>query len=145
MPSRLHLLFLCLSTLCWLCAGACFAGTDQKATQYKQGLKSYQSGNYLEAARLLKKATEADPGDASAHYYLANSLAYLHFKEEAAREYEACLQLNPSAQYSQYCRLALDKLKHNKVSSSGTTGGDAHPTIRTPHSLDNDVRQAESL
>jgi len=76
----------------------------------EDGIKQYNAGNYSEAIGLLGAAEHTEFNDAILHYYMAAALVRTNQKEEAIREYNIALSLQPKGQLADYCRRALQSL-----------------------------------
>jgi tetratricopeptide (TPR) repeat protein len=74
---------------------------------YADGVADYRMGRYMQAATKLKVATQSEPTNAYAHYYLANALVRTGEHERAAEEYRVCYMLDPRGGVSTYCAAAL--------------------------------------
>ncbi|MBX9687644.1 MAG: tetratricopeptide repeat protein, partial [Candidatus Obscuribacterales bacterium] len=90
-----------LLSFCWQPAQA-----DSLAS-LRQGIEKYRARDYNQALKLLAKASEEDPYNAEAHYYLANAHVFLHDGNAAMAEYSRCFELEPLSNYGQYSRQAL--------------------------------------
>jgi len=87
--------------------GSLFSAPVFSREAYDEGLDNYYAGRYEEAAVCFSRATDQDPDDPSAHYYLANSLAYLEDHEDAVEEYQICYQLAPHGKLAGYCQVGI--------------------------------------
>lgn len=74
---------------------------------FDEGMKHASAGRHEYAAFYLRQAAHDEPNNPYVHYYLANSLVYLHKHDEAVREYMASYRLDPFGPVSGYCRRAL--------------------------------------
>src|SRR5262245_15406890 len=97
--SLLALLFVFLS------ASATFAADVTQITPAdltRQGIASYNRGDYNGAVRLLSARARLAPADGNVYYYLGH--CYLHNKQNgaAASMFAACVRVAPNSQAGRY-------------------------------------------
>jgi tetratricopeptide (TPR) repeat protein len=98
-----------LSILCiFLITTSAFAKAG--STKFKQGVLQYKNGNYIGASETMQAVIAADPGDAVAHYYLAISYVQIGKKDEAIKEYNNVIALNPASKLISYSKQGLSYL-----------------------------------
>src|ERR1700761_5215761 len=73
----------------------------------EEGIAKYRAGDYSEAAGLLGAALSTEFGNPILHYYLADSYLKQNDKENAIKENQIALALQPKGQVGDYCRKAL--------------------------------------
>lgn len=98
-----------LSIIClFLITGNAFAKAE--SAKFKQGVQQYKIGNYIGATEIMQQVTAADPGNAVAHYYLAISYVQIGKKDEAIKEYNNVIALNPAPKLVSYSKQGLSYL-----------------------------------
>ncbi|MDD3012178.1 MAG: tetratricopeptide repeat protein [Candidatus Gastranaerophilales bacterium] len=80
------------------------------SSNFKQGVLQYKSGNYIGSMETMQSIVKNDPGDAVAHYYLAISYVKLGKKNDAAKEYNNVISLNPASKLVDYAKQGLGYL-----------------------------------
>lgn len=106
-----------------LIAAPASAGNLQLAEQ------QYKLGNYEKTRQFCLTEIISHPGNAGAHYLLGNALLQLSRKNEAIREYQAAINLEPDSTAGKYSRAALAGLMPPPkpaavpAPSAGTQGG----------------------
>jgi len=79
-------------------------------SKFKLGVQQYKSGNYIGCSETMKDVVNADPGNAVAHYYLAISYVQIGNKNEAIKEYNNVISLNPKSGLINYAKQGLNYL-----------------------------------
>jgi len=97
---------LIISILCiFVITGSAYAKGNSNL--FKQGVLQYKTGNYIGSMETMNKVVKNDPGDAIAHYYLAISYVKLGRKDEASKEYNNVISLNPASKLVDYAKKGL--------------------------------------
>ncbi|MBE2211066.1 MAG: sulfotransferase [Xanthomonadaceae bacterium] len=91
------------------------AGATDPLTIDTLGVIYSQGNDNLKAAKLFKQAAEMVPGNASYRFNHATSLTFIGELDEAEREYEACLAIDPKYWKA---HLALAQLKKQSTQSN---------------------------
>jgi tetratricopeptide (TPR) repeat protein len=87
------------------------AGSQLGAEYYKEGLASYQSGDYEAAVTALTKAAAYDSTNVDAYFNLANSYRRLEKNDEAIAVYEKIIELFPSTERASRSQSYINELK----------------------------------
>jgi tetratricopeptide (TPR) repeat protein len=103
---------------------------------YSDGVADYENGRYQSAVVNLAKGVGAEPGNAFAHYYLANALVKCGDHKQALDEYRSSLMLEPTGSVSVFCRAALKGYRMplptmEEAQSYRDTVGGAHAVHQT--------------
>ncbi len=77
------------------------------AAAFEDGLESYNSRRYHEAAVAFTKASIQEPGKQIYRYYLANCLVHLKKHDRAIDEYRAAYSIDPKSSYGDFSAQAL--------------------------------------
>src|SRR5262249_45086446 len=77
--------------------------------EFATGLQHYNAGRFPEAVIAFSTVADRNPYDQAAHYYLANSLAYLKDYQGAFDEYQMCYQLDPNGTYAAYSKVGMQR------------------------------------
>jgi tetratricopeptide (TPR) repeat protein len=72
-------------------------------------LQHYNAGRFPDAVIAFSTVADRNPYDQAAHYYLANSLAYLKDYQGAFDEYQMCYQLDPNGTYAAYSKVGMQR------------------------------------
>ena len=93
-----------------LLAGFLGSGLPALAGDFEDGCTLYSIKHYKNAELSFKKALDANPSYAPAHYYLG--MIYLNGGKtaQAKKEFQTCLNLRPDATTTQYCQSILARL-----------------------------------
>ena len=85
------------------------AQTDKlkSASYLSMAIRDFQVRQYKKSEIELRAAISEDPGNPTAHYYLADTLVYLGRHDEAVEEFRRSYRLDPFGPVSGYCRKAL--------------------------------------
>jgi hypothetical protein len=122
---------LIISILCMLImTGSVYAKANLSG--FRQGIQQYKAGNYVGCMQAMQDVIRNDPGNAVARYYLAITYVKLGNKDEATKEYNNVISLNPESKLIEYAKLGLSYL-----SGTATPGTPATPSTpgATPESL----------
>lgn len=95
-------------TACILSGGLSVAAGAASNPFFDQGTSYYQRGDYLAASAAFSWAVRQTPGDANAHYCLANTLVKLGRVAEAQPHYVAAIRLTKDPTIKNYSELALN-------------------------------------
>lgn len=87
---------------CWLTQSAAQAST------FDVGVKQYRQGNIIAARGSFEQVLQEQPGNAYAHYYLANCLGRQGHGKQALANYERAKKLSAHPQLQEYCDLAIN-------------------------------------
>jgi tetratricopeptide (TPR) repeat protein len=79
----------------------------KSASYLSMAIRDFQIYQYKKAEMELRAAISEDSGNATAHYYLADTLVYLNRHDEAVEEFKRSYRLDPYGPVSGYCRKAL--------------------------------------
>jgi tetratricopeptide (TPR) repeat protein len=127
-----------------ICSSPIMALSSSAATrEFQEGIASYQSGNYTQAAAYFKLACAKEPASPDAHYYYANTLAYLRDGRNAIIEYQNCLRSHPSGVEAEYARAALEA--YNAQIPISQTYSPQMEARSLPGALEQTFQQAERL
>jgi tetratricopeptide (TPR) repeat protein len=105
---RLFLQLLVFSIL--LCHACSHIPAIAAENYFEQAQHYYGAGEIATAKQYLQKELAVHPKNAIAHYYLANSLLKSGQNNEAIKEYQSCISIDPQCPSAQYSRLALNSL-----------------------------------
>jgi formylglycine-generating enzyme required for sulfatase activity len=86
------------------------AERDRAQAFFKQAFELFQGGAFEAARNRFRQGLEIDPGNALAHYYLAETLMRLKNAGEARRHYELTVALEPAIKEAALAEVALQKL-----------------------------------
>ena len=70
----------------------------------------FDRGNYHAAESRFREALQLNPNDPRAMYDLAQAMENLHQVQQAVKEYQACIDLQPTGSYADRSRKALEHL-----------------------------------
>ena len=74
-----------------------FSCNNKTAEEHiNNGIKQTENQQYNKALSSFKKAIEAEPDNALAHYTLAGIYTYMNMNEEAINEFKKAIDLDPS-------------------------------------------------
>jgi len=83
------------------------ASASTGATELLNGIASYNSGDYASAITHLRRATAADPTNATAHYYFACAFQHSGDPNNAIVEYHLAQELDREGTIKKYASKAL--------------------------------------
>ncbi|GEM_PF-1288341 len=87
-----------------------------------QAVQAYNSGQYLQAVQSCLASIRQNFDNATAHYYLASSLAQLNQPGEALNEYKIAYCLcPPHSQMASFCRLAIDTYQNKQINKQAVS------------------------
>lgn len=100
--------------LVWLCAlvlltlGTAWAATAQQ--HFAEGFEFIKAGKLQQAASKFEAGLKAEPGNAQAHFYLAETYLGLKQNDQAKAHYQKALQLDPFGPAAQDAKDRLGQL-----------------------------------
>lgn len=113
-----------------------------QSTDLQQGIASYNASDHLKAVSYFHSHLAKNQSDATAHYYLANSLLKLGQQEKALSEYRRAFDLSSDATMKRYCTLAIQKATANATQEASPAKPTADETAVTK-SLERIKQQSE--
>jgi Flp pilus assembly protein TadD len=103
-----------------LAAGLCRCRPPVRPTEIGLGVAASESGRWDEAVTLWMKAVAADPSSAAAHNNLAVAYEQGGRSEDARKEYETALKLDPG---NTYIRENLRRFTENRETAAKRKAG----------------------
>lgn len=119
-----------------LISGSAFA--KAQPSKLRMGIMEYKKGNFIGSMQTMQDVVAADPGNTLAHYYLAISYVKVGKVEDAKKEYQKVITLNPSSEMAYYANLGLQNLNPDATAAApgsppaAPTGSPSSPAIVPP-------------
>ncbi|MDD3593632.1 MAG: tetratricopeptide repeat protein [Candidatus Gastranaerophilales bacterium] len=105
-------------------SSAAFAQKQAYNSKLQEAIWMYKKMNYTGCMQLTLDVVEDDPSNVLAYYYLAISTARLGNKKKAVEAYNKVIEINSSAQLSNYAKNGIICIEKPAECPSGTTEGD---------------------
>lgn len=91
-----------------------YAKADTASSVFKKGVLQYKQENYIGCMQSMKQATSIDPGNITAHYYLAISLVRLGDRNTAINEYKKVIKLSPNSGVAALAKIGLKNVGYDE-------------------------------